>query len=87
MREKLLRFMYGRNGNDALNRFLIILGLVLMLLSMFLPSGVGKFFSLPFLAVLGYAYFRMFSRNLYKARRRTPGIGKSARPLSPLFAC
>ena len=66
MREKLLRFMYGRNGNDALNRFLLVLGLVLMLLSMFLPSGVGKFFSLPFLAVLGYAYFRMFSRNLYK---------------------
>ena len=66
MREKLLRFMSGRNGNDALNRFLIVLGLVLMLLSLFLPSAAGRFFSFPFLLVLGYAYFRMFSRNLYK---------------------
>jgi hypothetical protein len=66
MREKLQRFMYGRNGNDALNRFLIALGLLLMVLSMFLPSAAGKFFYPLFLLVLILAYFRMFSRNLYK---------------------
>ncbi len=66
MREKLLRFMAGRNGNDALNRFLIVLGLVLMVLSMFLPAAVGRFFYPLFLLVLILAYFRMFSRNLYK---------------------
>ncbi len=62
MREKIYRFMQGRYGSDGLNRFLMILALVLMVLSVF---GV------PFSYLLGivcmvYAYFRMFSRNIYK---------------------
>ncbi len=61
-----MRFMAGRNGNDALNRFLLILGLVLLLLSMFLPSAVGRLFYPFFLAALIFSYYRMFSRNLYK---------------------
>lgn len=64
MKEKIYRFMQGRYGNDGFNRFLMILALVLVVVSMF---GV------PFVYMLGvacmiYAYFRMFSRNIYKRR-------------------
>ena len=66
MKERILRFMAGRNGNDALNRFLLILGLVFMLLSLLLPGALGRFFYPLFLATLIYSYYRMLSRNLYK---------------------
>ena len=66
MKERILRFMAGRNGNDALNRFLLILGLVFMLLSLLLPGALGRFFYPLFLAALIYSYYRMLSRNLYK---------------------
>ena len=61
-RQRTARFMTGRNGNDALNRFLLVCDLVLLLLSSLLR---GPFFRLA-LALLGYIYFRMLSRNVYK---------------------
>ena len=61
-RQRTARFMAGRNGNDALNRFLLICELVLLLLSLLLR---GPFFLLA-LALLIYIYFRMLSRNVYK---------------------
>lgn len=63
MKEKLQRFMWGRYGSDRLNQVLMVCALVLMLLSF--PAG--SIFYLPALALLGYVYFRMFSRNI--ARR------------------
>ena len=54
--------MAGRNGNDALNRFLLVCDLVLLLLSSFLR---GPFFLLA-LVLLAYIYFRMLSRSVYK---------------------
>lgn len=66
MRQRLLRFMAGRNGNDAFNRFLLVVILVMMLLSLFLPSGVSRISYPITIALLGYSYFRMFSRNIYK---------------------
>ena len=54
--------MAGRNGNDALNRFLLVCDLLLLLLSALLR---GPFFLLA-LALLIYIYFRMLSRNVYK---------------------
>lgn len=62
MREKLQRFMWGRYGNDQLNRFLMILVLIFLVLSMFLR---GPFYFVA-LAALIYSYFRMFSRNITK---------------------
>ena len=66
MKQRLLQFMAGRNGNDALNRFLLVLILALMLLSLFLPSGIRSITYFLTIALLGYSYFRMFSRNIYK---------------------
>ena len=61
-RQRTARYMAGRNGNDAFNRFLLVCDLVLLLLSSLLR---GPFFLLA-LALLGYIYFRMLSRNVYK---------------------
>lgn len=60
MREKLQRFMAGRYGNDRFNQFLLILALIFAFLSCFrIP-----FVYLIALALMCYAYFRMFSRNI-----------------------
>ena len=62
MREKLIRFMQGRYGNDRFNQFLMILAIVCMVLSMF---GL-RFFYMIALLLLVYVYYRMFSRKVYQ---------------------
>lgn len=62
MKEKLYRFMQGRYGNDQLNRFLMVLVLVCFVFSLF---GLKVLYVLG-IALLVYAYFRMFSKNIYK---------------------
>lgn len=59
---KLQRFMWGRYGNDRLNRFLMVIAIVLMVLSLF---GV-PFVYLISLLLLILIYWRMFSRNIAK---------------------
>ena len=61
-RQRTARFMAGRSGNDAFNRFLLVCDLILLLLSALLK---GPFFLLA-VALLAYIYFRMLSRNIYK---------------------
>ena len=69
MRERLARFMIGRNGNDQLNRFLLLADVVLLLLASLLGrTALGSFLYLLVLALLGLTYFRMLSRNVYKRR-------------------
>ena len=59
--------MAGRNGNDQLNRFLLVVDIVLIVLATVWRSASGVLY--PFvLALLVYIYFRMFSRNVYKRR-------------------
>ncbi len=67
MRERLARFMAGRNGNDQLNRFLLVADLMLIVLATVWRSASGLLYLLV-LALLAYIYFRMFSRNVYKRR-------------------
>ena len=62
MREKFARFMMGRYGNDKLNQTLMILALVLLVLSWFTTDV----FYLAAILVMIYAYYRMFSRDIYK---------------------
>ena len=61
-RQRTARFMAGRSGNDAFNRFLLVCDLVLLLFSALFR---GPFFLLA-LALLVYIYFRMLSRNIYR---------------------
>ena len=61
--------MIGRNGNDQLNRFLLLADVILLLLASLLGRrGVGSLLYILVLALLGLTYFRMFSRDLYRRR-------------------
>ena len=67
----IIRFMYGRNGFDQLNRFLFWVVLALDLVCMFLSgskSPVWSVFSWVLTAAWVYLLFRTFSRNLPKRR-------------------
>ena len=57
--------MQGRNGADDLSRFASIGACVLIVLNIFLKFSVIYYLGL---ALLIYAYFRMFSKNIYKRR-------------------
>lgn len=63
MKEKFMRFMYGRYGIDSLGKFLVALAFITILLANIFESGLFSLLSWFFLI---YAYFRMFSRNVYK---------------------
>ena len=68
MKERLARFMAGRNGNDQLNNFLLVFTLVLMLAGSFAGGVVGRYIMIASVLLLALCYFRMFSRNVYKRR-------------------
>ncbi len=61
MREKIQRFMQGRyGGQDELNKFLLIITVVLFVLSLF----TVRFFYIVAVILLIFSYYRMFSRNI-----------------------
>ena len=66
MRQKFAQFMSGRNGNDQLNLFLLIVDVILLLLAGMFADSLGKVLYPLVILLMGYAYFRMLSRNLYK---------------------
>lgn len=68
MRERLARFMAGRNGNDQFNNFLLVVDLLLLLLASIFKDSIGGLIYPLVLLLLVYIYFRMFSRNVYKRR-------------------
>lgn len=61
MKEKIARFMYGRYGVDSLCRVLVTAALVLLPVSTVVRSNLLYLLSM---AVLIYAYYRSFSRNI-----------------------
>jgi len=60
--------MAGRNGNDQLNNFLLIITLVLMLIGVVINGAVGRYITIFSMLLLALCYFRMFSRNVHKRR-------------------
>lgn len=68
-RNALYRFMYGRNGVDALSWALVVLEVVLSLLSAFIHvRGVSQALYFVSTALMFVVLLRIFSRNL--ARRQ-----------------
>ena len=61
MRDKLQRFMYGRYGNDDLNRLISIVTIITIIADMITHFHVLYWVSLVLLILL---YFRMMSRNI-----------------------
>lgn len=69
-RNKLMNFMAGRNGVDEFSRALNIVSLIILIISVFIPVTIAKWIIwLVAICIMGYSYFRIFSRN-YNARRR-----------------
>lgn len=63
LKEKFMRFMYGRYGIDTLGKYSLGAGLATMVLSIVFDSYTLSLLSWFFIIL---TYFRMFSRNLYK---------------------
>jgi len=78
-KNKLYRFMYGRYGNDALNKFLLWVYVawivICMIVSLFIPSDnkfsiwFSLFYWVSSLALAIWIFSRSFSRNI-PARRK-----------------
>ena len=63
LKDRFIRFMYGRYGVDSFGKFTIWGSLILMLIAGWTHRGI-----LSWLAWAGiiYSYFRMFSKNISK---------------------
>lgn len=68
MKQRLAQFMAGRNGNDQLNTFLLVVDVLLVLAASLTGGGFGRVFFLLALALLAVIYVRMLSRNLMRRR-------------------
>ena len=60
------RYMIGRYGSDEFNRFLLIIGAILIVIGIFVPR---HFLDVLVVAVLIIVYCRMFSRNIAKRQQ------------------
>lgn len=63
LKEKLIRFMYGRYGVDQLSRTMMILAILFVILGWFIPGRIIDM--LPTFLIV-WAYFRIFSKNVNK---------------------
>ena len=68
MKERITRFMIGRNGNDQLNLFLLISSVVLLIAGSFTGGILRGIFRLAAFVLLAFTYYRMLSKNVYKRR-------------------
>lgn len=67
MRERLIRFMQGRYGADALGKFMTGLVLVLLFVGLFIQKpGFRALINVLTLVILVLLYVRMFSRDYSK---------------------
>lgn len=61
--------MMGRNGADALNRFLSVVLLVILIVDLFVRGYFASVLWSISIVLLIYIYFRMFSRNIYRRQQ------------------
>lgn len=66
MRQKFMNFMRGRYGIDKFSNTLVWIAFIIMLINLFVGNSIVYWLSM---AILIYAYYRMFSRNIYKRSR------------------
>lgn len=69
IRNAIYKFMYGRNGVDALSNYLLIVSFVLLIPTVFTDGIVRTIFQLLFWGTIFYSYFRIFSKNIYKRQK------------------
>ncbi len=66
MGERIARFMYGRYGDDTLNRVLLLVSLIFLLIGYIPHMWIFTIFSALLLA---WTMFRCYSRNIAKRQR------------------
>lgn len=67
LRQWLSHFMLGRYGSDKLGTYMLWGAVILMVISLFIPSAAIKLILMVgYYALMGWAIFRIFSRNTYK---------------------
>ena len=79
---KMASFMYGRYGNDALTKFLLVLAIILMVISWIPRLWWVYLFAL---AVMIWSLFRTFSRRFDKRRRELDAYLKIKKPIVNFF--
>ena len=79
---KIASFMYGRYGNDALTKFLLIAAVILMVIS-WIPR-LGWVYLLA-LAVMIWSLYRSLSRKFDKRRRELDRYLKIKKPIVNFF--
>ena len=79
---KMASFMYGRYGNDALTKFLLIAAVILMVIS-WIPR-LGWVYLLA-LAVMIWSLYRSLSRKFDKRRRELDRYLKIKKPIVNFF--
>ncbi len=65
LNEKTEIFMQGRYGTDELSTFLLTLGIILLLVSLFTPLA----FLITSLVLIILSYVRTFSKNIYRRNK------------------
>lgn len=74
--------MYGRYGSDFLNLFLLVVAIVFSIIIRFTPVWyLGYLSYIP----IGFALFRMFSRNIYKRQAENQKFLQISAPVIKWF--
>jgi len=81
-RDRMYRFMIGRNGVDQLGRFCLFVSLGLVILTWFTHWGI---LYLAAMALLGYSYFRMMSKNVSHRYLENQRFLQIADRITPVF--
>lgn len=81
-REKLIQFMYGRNGFDKLCMALLWTGIILSFINIFIGSLVVVLLQY---AIFIYCLFRVMSRNIYKRRKENQWFISSLSKIRSFF--
>ena len=70
IKQAIQRFMMGRYGTDKLNMWILGAGLILCVISIFIPGLVVDLaLTICSYVLMGWAIFRTLSRNTYKRYR------------------
>ena len=65
-RQWLQKFMTGRYGSDKLNMVILGTGVILALISLFIPAPANLALTIVYYGLTVWALFRCFSRETYK---------------------
>ena len=76
MRDKIIRFMQGRNGPDDIYIFLFSIYMVLFLINIFVDL---KFLDVIELIVIILMFYRFFSKNIYNRNKENKAFLKLKR--------